>query len=41
MADFIGKTVKTVQRIIKKTTNIKYVGSSKLGHWEIIEEENK
>ncbi len=41
MADFIGKTVKTVQRIIKKTTNIKYVGSSKLGHWEIIEGENK
>ena len=41
MADFIGKIVKTVQRIIKKTTNIKYVGSSKLGHWEIIEGENK
>lgn len=39
MANLIGKTVKTVQRIIKKTSNIKYIGSSKTGHWEIIEEE--
>ncbi|MBQ8292909.1 MAG: hypothetical protein IJX78_03760 [Bacilli bacterium] len=36
MANAIGKTVKTVQRIIKRSNKIKYVGSSKTGHWEII-----
>lgn len=31
----VGMSVKTVQRAIKKTGKIKYVGSSKSGHWEI------
>ena len=37
MAKAIGKTVKTVQRIINENNNVKFVGSSKSGHWEIIE----
>ena len=37
MAEAIGKTVKTVQRIINENNNVKFVGSSKSGHWEIIE----
>ena len=37
MAKVIGKTVKTVQRIINQNNNIKFTGSSKSGHWEIIE----
>ena len=37
MAESIGKTVKTVQRIINESKKIKYVGSSKFGYWEIIE----
>ena len=35
MALAIGKTTKTVQRIIKESQCIVYVGSSKKGHWEI------
>lgn len=35
MADEIGVTIKTIQRIINKNEHIKYVGSSKTGHWEI------
>lgn len=37
MASVIGKSVKTVQRIINDYEKIKYIGSSKSGHWEIIE----
>lgn len=33
----IGKTTKTVQRIISNSSKIVYVGSSKNGHWEIKE----
>lgn len=36
MSKAIGKTTKTVQRIIKESKCIVYVGSSKKGHWEII-----
>ncbi|MDE6661248.1 MAG: hypothetical protein K2J93_05455 [Anaeroplasmataceae bacterium] len=37
MADVIGVSVKTIERIIRNNANIRYVGSSKLGHWEIDE----
>ncbi len=37
LALLIGKTVKTVQRTINNSNKIKYIGSSKKGHWEIIE----
>ena len=37
MAASIGKSVKTVQRVINDYGKIKYIGSSKSGHWEIIE----
>lgn len=37
LARLIGKTIKTVQRLIKADGTIKYVGSSKSGHWEIID----
>ena len=36
MAEAIGKTVKTVQRIINENNNVKFVGSSKSGHWKIM-----
>ena len=35
MAKAIGKTTKTVQRIIKESQCIVYVGTSKNGYWEI------
>lgn len=35
LASTIGKSVKTVARIIKNSKIIKFVGSSKSGHWEI------
>lgn len=37
MALEIGKSVKTVQRIIREYGKIIFVGSSKSGHWEIKE----
>lgn len=37
MALKLGKSVKTVQRLIKEYGKIIYVVSSKLGHWEIKE----
>jgi predicted HTH transcriptional regulator len=37
MALVIGKTTKTVQRIISNSSKIVYVGSSKNGHWVIKE----
>lgn len=37
LAAIIGKSVKTVARIIKDSKLINFVGSSKTGHWEIIE----
>lgn len=35
MAEEIGKTVKTVQRLIKDSNCIEYVGSSKKGYWKL------
>ncbi len=35
MADIIGKSKKTVQRIIAATDDIIRVGNAKNGHWEI------
>lgn len=37
MADQIGKSKKTVQRIISSTDDIIRVGNAKNGHWEIVE----
>ena len=37
MANMIGKSVKTVQRIINSCKKIRYVGSAKTGHWEVLE----
>lgn len=36
MAEKIGKSKATVERIIKKSKKIRYTGSSKKGHWEIL-----
>lgn len=41
LAAIIGKSVKTVARIIKESDSIKFVGSSKTGHWEIIEDKKE
>lgn len=41
LASIIGKSVKTVARIIKESNSIKFVGSSKTGHWEIVENDKK
>lgn len=35
MALLFGKSVKTIEREIKKSSKIKYVGTGKSGHWEI------
>ncbi len=37
LSKLIGKSKKTVERIIKESSKIVYVGSAKAGHWEIIE----
>ena len=37
MAEKIGKSKATIERIIKKSKKIKYVGSSKKGHWIVNE----
>ncbi len=37
MAIIINKSKPTIERIIKKSKKIKYIGSSKSGHWKIIE----
>ena len=41
LASVIGKSVKTVARIIKDSKIINFVGSSKTGHWEILDTEHK
>lgn len=38
LATIIGKSVKTVGRIIKDSKLINFVGSSKSDHWEIVED---
>lgn len=37
MAEMLGVSKPTIERAIKASTKIKYVGSSKGGHWEITE----
>ena len=37
LAKTIGKSTKTVARIIKESRCINFIGSSKTGHWEIID----
>ena len=41
LASVIGKSVKTVARIIRDSKIINFVGSSKTGHWEIVDREHK
>lgn len=41
MSQILKIPVRTLQRRLNQNKNIIYVGSSKLGHWEIIEGENK
>ena len=38
MSTILGKSLSTIFRILKNNSHIKYVGSSKNGHWEIVEE---
>ena len=37
LASVIGKSVKKVARFIKDSKLINFVGSSKYGHWEVVE----
>ena len=41
LASVIGKSVKTVARVIKDSKIINFVGSSKTGHWGIVDTEHK
>lgn len=41
MSTILGKSISTIFRILKDNANIKYVSSSKNGHWKIIEPEKK
>ena len=41
LASVIGKSIKTVARVIKDFKIINFVGSSKTGHWEIVDREHK
>lgn len=38
MSALLGKSLSTIFRILKNNPHIKYVGSSKNGHWEIAED---
>ena len=35
LANEIGKSLSTIKRILSSSKRIKYVGTSKNGHWEI------
>ncbi len=37
LAELIGKSKRTIQRIIKNSEQIKRIGPDKGGHWEIID----
>ncbi len=39
LAKLIGKSTRTIQRMIESNPKIKYIGSGSNGHWEIISEE--
>lgn len=41
MANAIGKTIRTVQRIINASKKIRRVGTNMNGHWEIIDKEEE
>lgn len=41
MSTILNKSISTIFRILKDNPHIKYVGSSKNGHWEIVEKEKK
>ena len=36
MAEIIGVSKATIERCIKKSVKIKYIGSKKGGHWEVL-----
>lgn len=38
MSALLGKSMSTIFRVLKNNPNIKYIGSSKNGHWEIAED---
>lgn len=37
MASVIGKSIKTIEREIKKSFKIKFIGTGKSGHWKVEE----
>ena len=37
IADEVGASLKTIERIIKEIDDLRYVGSGNNGHWELIE----
>lgn len=37
IAEHIGISVKTIQRLLKEIDNLKYIGRGKNGHWELEE----
>ena len=39
MAEKIGVSKATIERTLSQANDIKFVGPSKTGHWEIIESE--
>ena len=41
LAEIIGKSNKTVARVIGNSKKIRRVGSNRTGHWEIVEEKNE
>ncbi len=38
MAEKIGVSKATIERMLSQANDIKFVGSSKTGHWEIVED---
>ena len=38
MAEKIGVSKATIKRTLSQANDIKFVGSSKTGHWEIVED---
>lgn len=41
MAEKIGVSKATIERTLSQANDIKFVGSSKTGHWEIVEDKKK
>lgn len=40
LAKLIGKSTRTVQRLLESNTKIKFIGSGNNGHWEILSDES-